>query len=164
MPTFKTGFGLWIPKEMPKLSHPFFFSGGFLCWLGSQLPLQHSALCISSETRTCLGIWRTGWLWSFHQGWRAESQVLQTLSFDRGTCHFGKVLREIIDTMRGLGENVYPWLEQPQDEDFLPFWKSINLCSLILPGESTLKHPSGAFKELAGLSVAIFILKLLNKY
>ena len=47
--------------------------------------------------------------------------MLQKLSFDLGTCHFGEVLREITDTVTGLGENVYPWLEQTQDESLLPF-------------------------------------------
>lgn len=108
--------------EFPKrsLSSPIpSFLGGFLCWLGSQLPLQHSALCILSETPTCLGLWKTGRLWPFHQGQRAETQVLQKLSFDLATCHFREILREITDTVRGLGENVYPCFEQTQG--FLPF-------------------------------------------
>lgn len=134
----KQDLGYKFP-EMPVPS----FSGGFLCWLGSQLPLQLSALCILSETLTCPGLWRTGGMWILYEGQRPESQVLQKLSSDLEFCHTGDALREIINTVRSLGESVYPWLEQIQGQGLLSFWKSIKLWSLKLAGECTLEHRSG---------------------
>lgn len=49
-----------------------------------------------------------------------EGRVLPNLSFCLGACYFGEVLRDT-DTVKGLGKNVYPLLEQTQNEGLLPF-------------------------------------------
>lgn len=56
-----------------------------------------------------------------YEGQRRESQVLQKLSSDLEFCHIGDALREIINTVRSLGESVYLWLEQIQGKGLLSF-------------------------------------------
>lgn len=91
------------------------FSGEFLCWLGSQLPLELGALCILSETltwaledrRAVNIVWKT-------EAWKSGAAKSSDLEF----CHIGDELREFINTEKSgweylplAGANSRFWLE-----------------------------------------------------
>lgn len=135
------------------------FSGGFLCWLGSQLSLQLSALCILSETLPCLGLWRTGGLWTLREGQRPESQVLQKVLIS------SFVILEMSSasslTQWGVWVRMFGWSKFRVRVCF----PSGNQPLLInITWRVHIKTPQWRCKELAGLLLSVVIFKVLYKH